>query len=179
MYARAIETDFGICVEMKNCALVENLLENDIYYPEDEAPLTLSWLSSRWQESTSVMNRNVQSTPSFRLNNSRFVYQTMINYRRSLKLREGMHDSSISEEMFNREGECVETMSRHTEDRQARTSPEGTCKRTTPNDSASVKAGPKKMWIRHYYTSNGKDRLVLSYTFRGPWRGCGNRITCD
>lgn len=73
-----------------------------------------------------------------------------------------MHDSSISEEMFNRDGERVETMSRHTEDRQARQSPEETCKRITQNDSSSVKAGPKKMWIRHYYTSNGKGRFILT-----------------
>lgn len=156
MYATAIETDFGICVEMKNCAL-ENFLENDIYYPEDEAPLTLSWLSSRWHDPTSsvVMRRNVQKIPGFRLNDSRFVYQTTINYRRSLNLREG-HDKSISEEVLNRDFN-KEAMSRHTEDMQQ-------VKRAGPASPSEyrpetkvVRAGPKKMWIRHYYLTNGND----------------------
>lgn len=162
LYATAIETEFGICVEMKNCALAENFLEHDIYCPEDEAPLTLSWLSSRWHDSTSSpMRRNVQKMPGYCLNNSRFVYQTTINYRRSLNLREG-HDSSISEDILNRDGKRAEAKPRHMEDREA-------IRRTSPNSEdlrwsirrqtkCAMKAAPKKMWIRHYYLSNGNGR---------------------
>lgn len=154
MYA-AIETDFGICVEMKNCAMMESFLENDNYcYPEDEAaaPLTLSWLSSRWHDSTTTMNRNVQKMPGFSLNNSRLVYQTTINYRRSLNLREG-HDKPISEEVLNREAETISPM--YPEDhRQLTTTAPPAARRSTVEEPV-VRAGPKKMWIRHYYLSNG------------------------
>lgn len=158
MYATAIETDFGICVEMKNCALAENDFENDFCYPEDETPLTLSWLSSRWHDSTVSMNRNVHKMPGFSLNNSRFVYQTTINYRRSLNLREG-HTESISEEVFHRDVDVNEAISRHTEDRQqlSRTSP--VTNAVPQTGKCVVTAGPKKMWIRHYYLSKGNGKL--------------------
>lgn len=158
MYA-AIETDFGICVEMKNCGLVESFLENEICYPEDEAPLTLSWLSGRWHDSTSsAMNRNVQKLPGFLLNNSRCIYQTTINYRRSLNLREG-HDKSISEEVLRRD-EASEEISRHAEDRKRlkrNSSPE-----VVVVDRTAGKSGPKKRWIRHYYLTNGNDMWLTN-----------------
>lgn len=145
LYADTIETDFGICVDMKNCAMVENFLDS---YPEDEAPLTLSWLSSRWQESSSMMNRSIQRMPGFRLNNSRVVYQTMINYRRSLNLCEGRGGGQKSEERHRRYGGREAMVSRDMEDRGGR-------RPGTETSPAIVKAGPKKMWIQHYYLSNG------------------------
>lgn len=156
IYATAIETEFGICVEMKNCALVEDFLENDVLFPrEDVAPLTLSWLSSRWHDSQTFMNRNVQKMPDFHLNNSRFVYQTTINYRRSLKLREGNGNKSLTQELFDR----------GTTDRIHTSSPganepllcvEEAAPQKEPR-ARTVQGCPKKMWIRHYYLSNGKN----------------------
>lgn len=183
LYATAIETDFGICVQMKNCAagLVEHFLDNDdIYYPgdgdDDEAPLTLAWLSSRsrrsrWQESTSaaaaVMNRNVHKMPNFGRNSSRFVcHQTMINYhhRGSFNLRDEQqrHDKCISEGGYNRHHRQQLLMKTTTGGRGG--SPDvvegmATSTRTASRtmNSVSVKAGPKKMWIRHYeLTHDGK-----------------------
>lgn len=188
LYATAIETDFGICVQMKNCAagLVEHFLDNDdIYYPgdgdDDEAPLTLAWLSSRsrrsrWQESTSaaaaVMNRNVHKMPNFSRNSSRFVcHQTMINYhhRGSFNLRDEQqgHENCISEGFYYRHH--TQRDHHHRQQLLMMTTPTGggspdavagVATRTTASrmmDSVSVKAGPKKMWIRHYeLTHDGK-----------------------
>lgn len=148
IYASAIETEFGICVQMENYSMVENYLENqDIFYPDDETPLTLSWLSSRWQES-GLMCKNVRRTPGLRMNNSRFVYQTQINYRRSVNLREGQ--KSISEDLLRRAGEPQESLFHHSADHKEY--------RTISTKNNTVRASPKKMWIRHYYLTNGNHR---------------------
>lgn len=154
LYAKAIETDFGICVQMTNCSVLEDYLENDFYYRGDEAPpLTLSWLSSRWNDSsrprTRIMRKNlVHCVSDVHLNKSKFVYQTQINFRRSANLREG--NKSVPEDYLNRNvHECDYkqqvrgNFGSNSEAEQA----------VLRKDTERV--GPKKMWIRHYYLTKG------------------------
>lgn len=156
LYAKAIETDFGICVQMTNCSVVEDYLENDFYYRGDEAPpLTLSWLSSRWKDSSrsrrNIVRKNlVHCVSDVHLNKSKYVYQTQINYRRSANLREG--NKSVSEDVLNR------NVHKCDEQQQVR----GNCgsdseARECVSRRDTVGVGPKKMWIRHYYLTKGNN----------------------
>lgn len=135
--ATTIETDFGICVQMRNCSMVENFFEDHIYSP----PLTLSWLSSRsrWHDDLSSypMKRSSPGVGNKKMTSPKFVYRTQINYRRSVNLNEGRQPT------LEQHRHCGVGQGAH--------GATGEEEREDP-----VRKGPKKMWIRHYYLTKGK-----------------------